>query len=135
MALASSLPRMSSILTRSCYVRNHCDAGGIWRNAEEVKAVDDYQVVFRMKSPTSIMPYAASRGGDLRIVSKAQWDKEGLEGFDKRPAGTGSYRYVNRQLGQSDHHSRRVENHWRGEKPDFKELEIRLARKIRHGWP
>jgi len=34
-------------------------------------------------------------------VSKAQWDKEGLEGFDKRPAGTGSYRYVDRQLGQS----------------------------------
>ena len=33
------------------------------------------------------MPYAASRAGDLRIVSKAQWDKEGVEGFDKRPGG------------------------------------------------
>ncbi len=100
---------------------------GFWRNAEEVKAIDDYTVVFRMKSPAATMPYAASRSADLRIVSKAQWEKEGLEGFDKRPAGTGSYRYVGRQLGQSISFER-VENHWRGEKPAFKELEIRIAR-------
>jgi peptide/nickel transport system substrate-binding protein len=100
---------------------------GFWRNAEEVKAVDDYTVVFRMKSPAATMPYAASRSADLRIVSKAQWDKEGIEGFDRRPAGTGSYRYVNRQLGQSILFER-VDNHWRGEKPEFKELEIRIAR-------
>jgi ABC-type transport system substrate-binding protein len=99
---------------------------GFWRNAEEVKAIDDYTVVFRMKSPAATMPYAASRSGDLRIVSKAQWDKEGIEGFDKRPAGTGSYQYVNRQLGQSISFER-FDNHWR-EKPDFKELEIRIAR-------
>ncbi|HEX5915881.1 MAG TPA: ABC transporter substrate-binding protein, partial [Rubrobacter sp.] len=99
---------------------------GIWRTAEEVKAVDDYQVVFRMNRPTSIMPYAASRAGDLRMVSKAQWDKEGLEGFDKRPAGTGSYRYLDRKLGLSITYER-VDNHWAGEKPDFKELEIRLV--------
>jgi peptide/nickel transport system substrate-binding protein len=99
---------------------------GFWRTAEEVKAVDDYQVVFRMNRPASIMPYAASRAGDLRMVSKAQWDKEGLEGFDKRPAGTGSYRYVDRKLGLSISYER-VDNHWAGEKPDFKELEIRLV--------
>ncbi|MGH8057635.1 MAG: ABC transporter substrate-binding protein, partial [Candidatus Entotheonellia bacterium] len=100
---------------------------GFWRNAEEVKAIDDHTVVFRMKTPAATMPYAASRSADLRIVSKAQWDKEGIEGFDKRPAGTGSYRYVGRQLGQSISFER-VENHWRGEEPAFKELEIRIAR-------
>jgi peptide/nickel transport system substrate-binding protein len=100
---------------------------GFWRGVEEVKVVDDYQVVFRMKNPSATMPYAASRSGDLRIVSKAQWDKEGLEGFDKRPAGTGSYRYVERKLGNSIAFER-VDNHWRGEKPDFPELEIRLSR-------
>jgi ABC-type transport system substrate-binding protein len=99
---------------------------GIWRSVEEIKVVDDHQVVFRMKNPTSIMPYATSRAGDLRMVSKAQWDKEGLEGFDKRPAGTGSYRYVDRQLGLSITYER-VDNHWAGEKPDFKELEIRIV--------
>src|SRR5262245_60242932 len=33
----------------------------LWRMAEEVKVVDDYQIVFRMKNPTAIMPYIASR--------------------------------------------------------------------------
>jgi ABC-type transport system substrate-binding protein len=98
---------------------------GLWRQAEEVKALDDYTVVFRMKEPAVTFPYAASRSGDLRIVSKAQWDQEGVEGFDKRPAGTGSYRYVSRTLGQSILYER-VDDHWGGEKPDFKELEIRL---------
>jgi peptide/nickel transport system substrate-binding protein len=98
----------------------------LWRMAEEVKVVDDYQIVFRMKNPTAIMPYIASRAGELRIVSKAQWDKEGPEGFDKRPAGTGSYRYIERKPGLSIAYER-VENHWGGEKPDFKQLEIRLV--------
>ena len=97
---------------------------GFWRSVEEIKVINDYQVVFRMKQPAATMLYAASRCGELRIVSKAQWDKEGLEGFEKRPAGTGSYRYVTRQLGQSITFER-VENHWRGERPDFPELEIR----------
>jgi peptide/nickel transport system substrate-binding protein len=97
-----------------------------WRGVEEVKAINDHQVVFRMKKPSTTMPYAASRAGDLRIVSKAQWDKEGLEGFEKRPAGTGSYRYLARQPGLSITYER-VDNHWR-EKPAFKQLEFRLAR-------
>jgi ABC-type transport system substrate-binding protein len=98
-----------------------------WRLVDEIKVVDDHQVVFRMKQPTTIMPYAASRAGDLRIVSKAQWDKEGAEGFDKRPAGTGSYRYLGRQPGLSISFER-VANHWSGEKPEFQELEMRVVR-------
>jgi ABC-type transport system substrate-binding protein len=98
-----------------------------WRNVEEIKIVNDHQVVFRMKRPSTTMPYAASRAGDLRIVSKVQWDKEGVEGLDKRPAGTGSYRYAGRKPGLSISFER-VDNHWRGEKPAFKELEFRLAR-------
>jgi hypothetical protein len=57
---------------------------GFWRNVEEVKVIDDYQVVYRMKSPAATMPYAASRSGELRMVSKAQWDKEGV---DRAPGG------------------------------------------------
>src|SRR5207249_7631019 len=57
---------------------------------------------------------------------KAQWDKEGLEGFDKRPAGTGSYRYVGRQQGISITFERQ-DNHWR-DKPAFKQLEFRIVR-------
>ncbi|HSF05981.1 MAG TPA: ABC transporter substrate-binding protein [Methylomirabilota bacterium] len=100
---------------------------GFWRQVEEIKVVNDHQIVFRFKRPTTVMPYAASRAGDLRIVSKAQWDKEGQEGFDRRPAGTGSYRYVGRQPGLSITFER-VDKHWGGERPAFKELEFRLAR-------
>jgi peptide/nickel transport system substrate-binding protein len=100
---------------------------GFWRQVDKVEAVNDYQVVFRFKRPTTVMPYAASRAGDLRIVSKAQWDKEGQEGFEKRPAGTGSYRYVGREPGLSITFER-ADNHWKGEKPAFKELVFRLAR-------
>jgi peptide/nickel transport system substrate-binding protein len=99
---------------------------GMWRNVAEVKVINDYQVVFRMKGPATTLPYALSRSGDLRMVSKAQWDKEGLEGFEKRPAGTGSYQYVSRQLGQSIVFER-VEHHWSGIRPAFKALEIRVA--------
>jgi peptide/nickel transport system substrate-binding protein len=100
---------------------------GFWRQVEEVKAVNDHQVTFRFKRPTTVMPYSASRSGDLRIVSKAQWDKEGQEGFDKRPAGTGSYRYVGREQGLSISFER-VDNHWSREKPAYKELVFRIAR-------
>lgn len=100
---------------------------GFWRNVEEVKVVNDHQVVFRMKRPSTDLAYAASRAGDLRIASKAQWDKEGQEGFDKRPAGTGSYRYVGRQPGLSVSFER-IDNHWAKEKPHYKELTFRLAR-------
>src|SRR4029453_3782976 len=84
-------------------VRPDSTAGSapLWREAEEVKVVNDYQVVFRMKRPMSIIPYLTSRAQELRIVSKAQGDKKGLGGLKKRPAGTGSYRYVGRKTGVS----------------------------------
>jgi ABC-type transport system substrate-binding protein len=97
-----------------------------WRTVEEIKVIDDHTVIFRMKTPATTMPYALSRAGDLRIVSKAQWDQEGLEGFEQRPAGTGAYQYGGRQLGQSIWFER-AENHWSGVRPDFKQLEFRIA--------
>jgi ABC-type transport system substrate-binding protein len=97
-----------------------------WRGVEEIKVLNDHQVLFRFKRPAVDFPYSASRAGDLRMVSKAQWDKEGQEGFDKRPAGTGPYRYVGRQLGISINFER-VDNHWR-DKPAFKELVFRIAK-------
>lgn len=98
-----------------------------WRGVEEIKIVNDHQVVFRMKKPATTMPYAASRAGDLRMVSKVQFDREGVEGLDRRPAGTGVYRYVARKPGLSVSYER-VDNHWSGVKPAYKELEFRLAR-------
>lgn len=99
-----------------------------WRTVEEVRTPDKYTVVFRFKSaamPTSM--YAFSRSGDLRMSSKAQWDKEGIEGLDKRPAGTGPFEYAGRQTGLNILFKRN-NKHWSGRKVEFEELEFRIAR-------
>ena len=73
------------------------------------------------------MVFAFSRSGDLRMASKAQWDKEGVEGYDKRPAGTGPFMYVGRQTGLNIVY-RRNDKHWSGNKVEYEELEFRIAR-------
>jgi peptide/nickel transport system substrate-binding protein len=100
-----------------------------WATVEEVKPVDKYTVVFRFKGPAmpSSMVFGASRSGDLRISSKAQWDKEGVEGLDKRPAGTGPFMYNGRQTGLNISFKRN-DKHWSGNKVDFEEMEFRIAR-------
>jgi ABC-type transport system substrate-binding protein len=101
----------------------------IWITAEEVKPLDQYTVVFRFKNPImpSTMMFAVQRSGDLRIASKAQWDKEGIEGIDKHPAGTGPFIYVGRQMGLNILFKRN-EKHWSGHVPEMQELEFRIAR-------
>jgi peptide/nickel transport system substrate-binding protein len=115
--------------THSQMVRDDATStfSSFWKGAEKLEVVDDHQIVFRMKNPAVTMPFVASRGGDFMPVSKAQWDKEGIDGIDKKPAGTGSYQYASRRLGESIV-LERVEKHWRGESPEFKELELRWAR-------
>ena len=100
-----------------------------WATVEEVKPVDKHTVVFRFKNPVlpSSMVFGASRSGDLRMASKAQWDKEGVEGYDKRPAGTGPFMYQGRQTGLNIVY-RRNDKHWSGNKVEFEELEFRIAR-------
>ena len=117
--------------THSLLVRKDSTATlrAVWVTVEEVKAVDKYTVKFRFKQP--IMPptimFGVQRSGDLRIVSKAQWDKEGLEGWEKRPAGTGPFMYAGRQTGLNIVFKRN-DKHWSGKKVDFEELEFRIAR-------
>ena len=47
--------------SHSLIVRPDSTAGSaaLWRDAEEVKVVNDHQIVFRMKRPMSITPYLA----------------------------------------------------------------------------
>jgi ABC-type transport system substrate-binding protein len=101
----------------------------VWVTVDKIETPDKYTVVFRFKNP--IMPptamFSFQRSGDLRIASKAQWDKEGIEGLDKRPAGTGPFMYGGRQTGLNILF-RRNPNHWSGRKIEFEELEFRIAR-------
>ncbi|MGH8621133.1 MAG: ABC transporter substrate-binding protein, partial [Burkholderiales bacterium] len=99
-----------------------------WRTVEEVKVVDNYTVLFRFKDPA--LPtnlYGFARSGDLRMSSKAQWDKEGVEGLDKRPAGTGPFEYAGRKTGLNILFKRN-DKHWSKNKVEYEELEFRIAR-------
>ena len=117
-------------LSHSLLIRKDSTAtlAPFWRTVEEVKTPDKYTVVFRFKNaamPTSL--YAFSRSGDLRITSKAQWDKEGIEGLDKNPVGTGPFEYAGRQTGLNILYKRN-DKHWSGHVPEMQELEFRIAR-------
>ena len=102
-----------------------------FKEASSVEAIGDYEVKFTMKSIAIDMPAMVSRGfggGEFLILSSNQFETEGIEGYDERPAGTGTYQYGGRNIGESIWFERINYDHWRGERPDFKELEIRWVR-------
>ena len=97
----------------------------LWENAEPPTIIDDYNIVFNFDPPMVDGLRLFSRlAGDFLVQSKAQWDEAGgaLSAYDERPAGTGSYQYGGRRLGETIWYER-VDDHWNGENPDFEELE------------
>jgi ABC-type transport system substrate-binding protein len=59
---------------------------------DTIEVVDPYTITFHMTGSTLLMPDKVSRGfggGEILILSKKQIDQEGLEGIDRKPAGTG----------------------------------------------
>ncbi len=103
------------------------DAKPLRLAVEEVEAVDDYTVIYHQKKPDgfSVEFYNFGGHGTSGIVSKAQWDAEGEEGYAKRMVGTGSWQYVDRTFGQNIV-AERVNDHWR-KTPEFEELEMLLT--------
>lgn len=95
------------------------------------EAVDDYTVKVTFPSLALDTPAILSRGfggGEIMMLSKRQFDEVGVEGFDEKPAGTGSYMYGGRTVGQSIWFEKAPQPHWRGENPDFQEVELRWVR-------
>jgi len=90
---------------------------------ENFQLIDEHKMVFKLVSPEPDLAFhLAVRAGNLMMLSKRQWDQEGQDGLLRRPTGTGSYQYKQRQLGQFILFDR-VENHWR-KTPEFKQLMI-----------
>ena len=88
-----------------------------------------FQIVFPSISLDT--PSILSRGfggGEIMMLSKRQFDEVGIDGFDEQPAGTGSYQYGGREQGQSIWFEKAPQPHWRGENPDFPEVELRWVR-------
>jgi peptide/nickel transport system substrate-binding protein len=61
--------------------------------------------------------------GALVIHSKAQYEAEGIEGYQQRPAGTSPWQLVERRIGEGVL-LERAPDHWQGIEPDFAELEV-----------
>jgi peptide/nickel transport system substrate-binding protein len=97
-----------------------------------IEIVDDHTVKFTMHGSdgkpvtTADMLFFVSNGSsEMAPWSKDFWDAEGLDGLDKKGLqGTGSYQYLDRKLGQSIILEKAPQPHWRGDEPDFQEIEI-----------
>jgi peptide/nickel transport system substrate-binding protein len=101
---------------------------GYWRaNLDNIEIVNDYEAVFHMKRVELEWQHQVSTSWDGVMLSKAQFDKEGQEGFAAKPAGTGPYQFVERRIGTAVSFERVPYAHWRI-RPDFKELEFLIVR-------
>ncbi len=98
---------------------------GLWVDGTP-NIIDDHTIEFVFDPPMVDGLRLFSRlAGDLIIQSKAQWDAGGgvPAAYDDMPAGTGSYQYGGRRLGESIWYEKIEGEHWNGENPDFQELE------------
>ncbi len=87
------------------------------------EAIDDYTVKFTLPKPQVDFLFVHGGRGSLVIYSKAQFDAEGLEGYDAKPAGTGELQYVERAVGQGLTFEK-VANHWSGQDANIDRLEL-----------
>ena len=94
-----------------------------WRDIlGAVEPIDFRTVRFSLNRPEPELAFQLSAARDLFMLSGAQWAQEGPDSIEKRPAGTGSYQYLERNAGEEIRFER-VGNHWR-RSPQFDELRI-----------
>ncbi|MFK7856822.1 MAG: ABC transporter substrate-binding protein [Granulosicoccus sp.] len=89
-----------------------------------IEAVDEHTVRFDMESPVPNFLFSNAGRGSLVIYSKAQYDAEGIEGYEAAPAGSGPFKYEGREVGQSITFST-IKDHWTGTSAEFDEIEFR----------
>ena len=92
----------------------------------ELEVIDDHTVAFHLPEPRPNYLFANAGRGSLHIYSKAQYDAEGLDGYDTKPAGTGKFQFVERVIGRGVVFEK-VENHWSGEDARYDELDLRFV--------
>jgi len=81
--------------------------------AANIVAVDDYTIIMNSIIPNADGAFiAGAQQGNLLMMSSAQWAAEGLEGYEKNPAGTGPFSMTEFSLGSHILYTR-VEDHWR----------------------
>jgi peptide/nickel transport system substrate-binding protein len=107
--------------------RNSQIGNGLLVNYNTTEIVDDYNIIIRMDYPyNAILNSFCSR--TACIMSKAYYDKVGLEGYKKTPIGTGAYKWVSWTSGDSIVLERN-EKYWGGV-PKFKTVTIKTISDI-----
>lgn len=89
-----------------------------------ITVVDDHTVRFDLPKPSPNFLFSNAGRGSLVVYSKAQFDAEGIAGYESKPAGSGPFQYEGREVGQSLTFST-IKNHWTGASPEFDEIEFR----------
>jgi len=99
--------------------------GPVWRTATAV-ANGDHQITFDFGDTPYLdgLRLFSRTAGDLYIMSNAQWQSEGLDGYDDLPAGTGHYRVLERRPGLSLSFETADTEPWDGVNPDFPEFQL-----------
>ncbi len=90
-------------------------------------AIDDHTIKFTLPRPQVDFLFVHGGRGSLVIYSKAQFDAEGLEGYDSKPAGTAELQYVERQIGQGLIFEK-VVDHWSGTDASIDRLELQFIK-------
>jgi ABC-type transport system substrate-binding protein len=90
----------------------------------QIEVVNDHEVVMHCKNVCLDTLFYYSSAANVMIFSKAQWDKEGEDGYEKKPAGTGPYAFKERQLGRYVLYERTPTPHWKHGTVDWKELQM-----------
>lgn len=92
-------------------------------NHSTAEAVNDHTVKFTLGRPEAEFLFALGLRGAMQVYSKAQYDAEGLEGYQTNPAGTGQFRLAQYNEGQGAVFEA-VENHWSGNSAQIGQLEL-----------
>ena len=102
----------------------------IRNNVEVTEAVNDYEVLVKLKQKNADVPFVISEfQGGFEIMSKADYDRVGKDPSlaEKPIVGTGPYAMKSRAQGQNVIYERTPSKHWRIT-PDFPEFEFRWMR-------
>jgi peptide/nickel transport system substrate-binding protein len=91
---------------------------------QRIEVVNDHEIVMYCKVPCLDMPFYYSSAANVMIFSKAQWDKEGEMGYERKPAGTGPYLFKERQLSRYVLYERAPTPHWKAGVVDWQELQM-----------
>ena len=90
-----------------------------------IVALDDHTIQFNLKTPNSLMDFfAGAQQGNLFMYSKAQYDAEGIDPLQAKPAGVGPWVFEERTIDVNLLYSRNPDHYRRS--PFFEEMEYVL---------